>query len=203
MKKLSFVCGVLWTVVLAVPAQAVDRNGRYANIGVGLLNCAEYTRAYEAKNDRFINFGGWIDGYLSAVNFFEEKTFNILSWQSTDLLALSLNRFCGKNPKLQFAKAVQLVIRDIAPQRLPVATRPILIEDRVDGQNVRMIFYEETIRRMQRELARREFYKGDITGKFDDATRSAMSDFQTMQKRRPTGLPDQPTLLLLFTGESD
>lgn len=60
------------------------------------------------------------------------------------------------------------------------------------------ILYVATVRSIQRALAERKLYRGEIDGIYTDATRAAVIAFQTDIKFAPTGFPDQATLWRLL-----
>jgi peptidoglycan hydrolase-like protein with peptidoglycan-binding domain len=60
--------------------------------------------------------------------------------------------------------------------------------------------YEETLRRVQLELARRGLRSGEADGRFDPATREALESLQANHELPAMGLPDERTLQVLFAG---
>ena len=173
---------------------AHDQDGKFAVKGAGASRCAHYVQQVEGKTKEVYAYGGWIEGYLTAVNAYQKDTFDLAPWQNTTLLALALKEHCGKHPELTFAKAVRQMVRTLYPQRLVTASR--LVEARNGDKAVRV--YEAVIRRMQQRLAKLGLYKGKADGRYGAQTRRALTAFQKKNELATSGLPDAPTLLRLL-----
>lgn len=179
-------------------AAAVDVKGAHRTRGVGHYSCAQFVDAKSTDIGLYRSFGGWIDGFVSAVNFYEERTFDIAPWQTTDMLAEGLSAYCQRTPNLPFEEAVKRLVEDLSAQRLVVASKLIIIEDEQAGQGIRLPVYKAIIERMQRRLQLLGYYDAKVTREFDTPTKEALTVFQKRAGRPQTGLPDQVTLLLLF-----
>ncbi|MEM6832195.1 MAG: peptidoglycan-binding domain-containing protein [Pseudomonadota bacterium] len=191
----AVILGCTW----AMPAAAVDITGAHRTRGVGQFSCEQFVTAKSEDEALYRSFGGWIDGFLSAVNFYEETTFDIAPWQSTDVLAEGLSAYCSKNPALPFEEALKRLVEDLGEQRLYGASKLVLLEERLeDGTDVRLPIYEVILERTQQTLKRLGYLDAPITKAFDDPTRDALRAFQERIGRPETGLPDQVTLLFLF-----
>jgi peptidoglycan hydrolase-like protein with peptidoglycan-binding domain len=68
---------------------------------------------------------------------------------------------------------------------------------RITSGETTILVYEETLRRVQKQLADRKLYNSRIDGKFGDGTRRALEAFQKAENIAATGLPDQLTLFRL------
>lgn len=190
--------GIVAASWLPTPALAVDAKGAHRTRGVGQFECMQFVAAKSGDARLYRSFGGWIDGFLSAVNFYEEQTFDIAPWQTTDVIAEGLSAYCEKNPKLPFEEAVKRLVEDLGTQRLVSASRLVIIDEQVGGKEVRLPLYISIIERAQSRLRLLGYYKDTITREFDGPTRSALKQFQKRIGRPQTGLPDQVTLLFLF-----
>ncbi|MCS6884523.1 MAG: peptidoglycan-binding domain-containing protein [Acidobacteriota bacterium] len=58
---------------------------------------------------------------------------------------------------------------------------------------VRVEYQPETIQKAQQALKDKGFYKGQVTGKMDAATREAIKSFQQQQGLKPTGRLNKDT----------
>ncbi len=176
------------------PTPATDDNGQFAIKGMGLVTCERFVEARDAQSREYFQFGGWINGYLTATNRYEQQTFDVVPWQSTGLLAGWLARFCERNPDVPFVQAVAMMVNTLGKERLTTRS------ERVEAQigETRVYIYESTLRLVQERLSERGHYEGAATGNFDTQTRAALERFQREAGLKPTGLPDQPTLAKLF-----
>lgn len=174
--------------------QAADKNSQFAIKGIGLSSCESFVEARKTQSPRYFQFGGWVNGYLSAANRYEQDTFDLVSWQSTGMLSASLARFCEQNPDLPFVRAVALLLNTLGPDRL--STQSDLIEARIGEASV--FIYRATLRRVQQSLVGKGHLAGKPSGEFDESTRQALQRFQEANDLETTGLPDQATLAQLF-----
>lgn len=189
---------LMGALLCAVPAYAVDTNGAHRTRGLGQFSCAQFVEAKANDATLYRTFGGWIDGFISAVNFYEERTFDIAPWQSTDVIAEGLAAYCARNAALPFEEAVKRLIEDLAAQRLTEASELLLIEERINGKEIRLPIYAAVIQRTQTRLKTLGYHEAEPSRVFDLPTRAALKRFQKRMGRPETGLPDQVTLLLLF-----
>jgi hypothetical protein len=196
MRALAAVTLVLLST--AVPTLAADADGRFSIRGQGLLTCEHYVRAREAKSALYHQFGGWIDGYLTGVNQYRGATYDITTFETTELLALVVDNHCRRNPKDHFFTVVNSIVARLEPDRLQQGSSSV--EVTVGARAVRL--YPETLRRAQGELARLGHYRGVPDGKFSEATQTALTAFQRAQGLEPTGFPDQATLWRLLRREA-
>jgi hypothetical protein len=82
------------SVILALVSTgsgAADKDGRFAIRGPGLMTCGEYVQAREARSPLYHQFGGWLDGYLTGVNQYRAATYDITTFETTELLALVID----------------------------------------------------------------------------------------------------------------
>ncbi len=192
MKRLIFTLLVFLAAPLA--AQAADSEGRFAIKGAGLGTCESFTKARAEKSNAYYVFGGWLDGYMTAVNQLTDDTFDMRPWESTELLLFLIDNHCKKNPKGNFFRIVNTIRVLLQDDRLRQASA--VVEARVDDKMVRL--YRETMRRVQTALTNRDRYQGAIDGSYGPMTRNAIEAFQADENIPVTGLPDQLTLLRLL-----
>lgn len=188
----SLIC--LSLLIFSVFVSAADKNEAYAIKGVGTLYCSKFVEAIDEGNQAFLVYGGWVEGYLTALNQQLDSTYDLAPWQSTEFLLRFVEASCRKSPKVQFQLVVKAMVAELAKQKLTTGGQYVLIKG---GKG--MLFQEEIVRRAKASLAGKGFYKGDssIVG-WSDAVRSAMKAFQKSKNLEQTGLPDQATLLHLF-----
>ena len=175
---------------------AADDNGQFAIKGLGLANCGRFVEARNSQSREYFQFGGWINGYLSATNRYEKQTFDIAPWQHTGLLAGWLMRFCQDNPEVPFVRAMAIMVNTLGKERLTM--RSDLVEAHAEDAAINI--YETILQRVQERLSELGRYKGAPSGKFDSQTQSAIRGFQRASGLQPTGLPDQSTLAKLLNG---
>ena len=192
MKRILLV--LLALSVLPIPVLASDESGRSAVRGVGRFTCERFLEARDEKGREFLMAGGFVDGYLTAVNQYNPDVFAIAPWQSTGLLVDWLAAHCAKAPETPFVRAVSAMARSLGPLRLKEFSE--VIEARV-GENS-IIVYQETMRQVQERLTELGHYTGTVDGLFGPATQDALEKYQAANNLTPTGLPDQVTLLRIY-----
>ncbi len=183
-------------LLVAGAARAGDADGHHAVRGAGVVDCAAFLAEKEANSEAYVMIGGWIDGYLTAYNQLSDATYDITSYQSTELLVTVIEGHCEGNPEHRLFTVVGSIAEQLREQRLREAS-PIL-NVRVDGKATRL--YRETVARMQARLGESGYYDGPASGNYDAATLEAVQSFQTSIGYEPTGFPDQATLWKLFAG---
>jgi len=192
----SALLGLTLTFLAAGPAFAGEADGRHAVRGAGVVDCATFLAEKRATSDAYVMMGGWIDGYLTAYNQLSESTYDITSYQSTELLVTVIEGHCADHPEHRLFTVVSSIAEQLRDQRLREAS-PIL-NVRVDGKATRL--YRETVSRMQSRLGDAGHYDGEASGNFDAATLAAVQSYQASIGYEPTGFPDQATLWKLFAG---
>lgn len=189
-------CGILIqaTTVFAVSAFAADSNNKFAMKGAGFLPCQIYVKARDEKSNVYYMIGGWLEGYISAHNRLSEDTFDIMSFESLELLLGVIEVHCRANPEDVLYGVVDSIITEFGPDRIQESSPKVQI---VEGER-KTALYRETIRRMQVRLTELGLFKDEADGRFNDATRSALIAFQSDLKFETTGFPDQTTLWRLL-----
>lgn len=178
----------------APEAAAASKEGQYAIKGVGQLPCSRYTEERAAKTDTYRLFIGWLAGYMSAYNRLTEDTVDIMPWQSLDLMAVMMDRYCQQNSDVPFLRATDAAVTALVPLRLRRTSELVYAKE---GEQT-VTLYRETLRRAQQLLLELGHYNGTIEGLWDESTHEAFTSFQEDKKLQVTGLPDQITLLNLF-----
>jgi len=183
-------------VLLAHPALgwAADEGGRYAMKGAGLLPCGVFVSERDQGSKAYYLIGGWIEGYVSAYNRFANGTFDVLAFETSELLLAVIEEHCRSHPNDSLHGVLDGMLAKLAAQRIRTESPRVEI---LEGDR-RTRLYRETVGRMQAELARRGLYRGEVDGRFDDETRSAVIAFQSDLGFETTGFPDQATLWRLL-----
>lgn len=177
-------------------AFAADDTGQYALRGAGLLTCAIYEKERAAKSEAYLMTAGWIDGYLTGSNQYAPETYDLLSFETTELITAILAKHCKNNPTDRVFAVLKSLLKKLNQDRLQSFSKKaeVTVGDR------KIAHYVEVLKRIQKVLASKGLYKGKITGNYDQATTAAMKNFQESVKLKPTGFPDQLTLWRLLRG---
>jgi hypothetical protein len=182
-------------LLAASPVFAADSTNRFALRGVGLTDCEHFLKAMQERKENVLVAGGWLEGYITAVNQFTPDTFDIAPWQSTQVLLGLVTRNCERNPKAGFFQIVQSMMNFLEPTRLSAQSERVLAEA---GTN-KFYVYRDTMKDVQQKLIKLGFLTGSADGQFGPKTRTALEAFQKAQQIEVTGLPDQNTLFRLLT----
>ena len=184
-------CGLIFHTAAAF---AADKRGDFAIKGAGFLPCIVYVTEREKESNVYYMIGGWLEGFLTAHNKYADDTYDITSFESLELLLSVIDNHCKSNPNDRLYTVVNSLVIKLNPDRLRQNSEKVQI-----GEGERKSFlHRETIRRIQTELTELGLYKGEIDGRFTDATRSAIIAFQSDLDFETTGFPDQTTLWRLF-----
>jgi len=197
-RSLSAIAVLACLQILPVPLFAADADGNYAIKGAGIATCDAFNQARESEGREYYMFAGWLEGFLTAANLYEKDTFDVAPWQNTEVLAAALESWCKRNPTEKFHLAAAALTREFFPARLKQQSTPIVVGGEEDG----VVLYEAVLDRVAARLRELGFL-GDVmaTG---DATAAALGRYQNEMEIPVTRVPDQLTLLYLFTdvGES-
>ena len=137
---------------------------------------------------------GAVEGYISAHNRYARDTYDILSFESLELLMSVIQNHCRSNPKDRLHGVLNGLLVSLMPDRLRAESPRVQI---TDGER-QTALRRETIRRVQSRLQQRGLYGGAIDGRYTEATRSALNAFQSDLDFETTGFPDQTTLWRLL-----
>lgn len=176
-------------------AHAADSAGNFAVKGVGLAPCADVVKAIETRSELMTAMGGWIAGYLTALNQTRGETFDLLAWQDDLTVAGSLLAWCRANPEARLVEATAAMADSLRDTRIKSASPLVTIE----GTQPPLRLYAETLRRAQEALARFGFDPGE-RGTFGAGSRAALMRYQAKAGLAQTGVPDRETLYALLAG---
>ncbi len=180
--------------LVVAPARAADSEGRFAVKGAGVASCGKFVDLRAEKSKSVFVFVGWLQGYLSAFNQFTDDTYDVVSWERTEILLRAIERYCEKNRDQKFYAAAAGLANSLMPTRLKTVSERVKATSGKESVTV----YREVLRRAQVALADRGFYFGEADGLFGPNTRVGIEAFQRAEKIKVTGLPDQITLLRLL-----
>jgi putative peptidoglycan binding protein len=183
-------------LLVAPIADAADGKGQFGVRGAGLVTCAIYERERAARSPAYQVIAGWMDGYVTGTNQHAPDTYDVASFESTEMLAAVVSERCKKNPDVPVFVVLRALMEQAGKERLRAPSRKIEV---AVGER-KVLLYEEVLRRIQVKLAAGGFYRGRIDGTYDAKTRQAMQAYQTSVKLQPTGFPDQVTLWRLLHG---
>ncbi|MFK7913132.1 MAG: peptidoglycan-binding domain-containing protein [Pseudomonadales bacterium] len=184
------------TAFFGTLAHAADEEGRYSVRGAGLLSCEAFTKERAGATPAYQMIGGWLDGYITALNANRAQTYDITSYESTEILASILDRHCQSHPKQRLFSVVNAVTSQLHAQRISAASprQRVVIGERSTE------LYNETVTRLQLALVEQGLLLHDaVSGHFDKPTATAVASYQQQLEFEPTGFPDQATLWILFT----
>ncbi|MEM7406090.1 MAG: peptidoglycan-binding protein [Pseudomonadota bacterium] len=180
-------------ITLTVAAYAGDARGNFAIKGVGVNSCARFAAAYERSDESMITFAGWLEGYLTVQNEHVPETFDLAPWQDIQVLTFALARYCKGAPEQSFHAAVRKLTELLRTQRLKVSSEMVVA--RSGGKGV--LIYQSVLDDLRASLRAQGLLTSNPTGKFDEATASAIRAFQSRHQLTPTGIPDSATLIAL------
>ena len=184
-------------LLLASNARSEDNRGQYAVRGAGLISCALYVQERAARDDVYLITAAWVDGYITGINQYASDTYDLLSFESTELLMAILDKHCQKNPADPVFGVLRSLFKKLWHDRLTGKSDKITIA--VGKREAR--HYVQLINRVQEKLRAGGFYKGPIDGAFSPRTMEAVKRFQKSIEFEATGFPDQMTLWRLMRSE--
>ena len=180
--------------LLPALASRADVDGGFTIRGAGLLSCAVYTEEREKRSSAYYMIGGWLDGYITAINQYAPDTYDVASFESTELFTAIMDSHCQDNPEDRLFSVVNTLVTRITDDRL--RTGSPFVNAQVGDRTTQL--YQTVVRRMQAKLLSLGFYEGESTGQVDSATQAAVARFQESIDFNPTGFPDQMTLWRLL-----
>ncbi|MBD1400736.1 peptidoglycan-binding protein [Pelovirga terrestris] len=192
----------IFTLVLllsAATAHTADGEGQFAVRGAGLISCALYTQERAARSEVYLVAAAWVDGYITGINQHASQTYDLMSFESTELLMAILDNHCQKNPSDPIFGVLVNLFKKLWPDRLIDKSDKTTIA--IGEREAR--HYVESIGRVQNRLQAAGFYKDPRNNEYSPQTLEAMKKFQTSIGFEPTGFPDQLTLWRLMRNEAD
>ena len=184
----------LYLVVFSTLSYSADKNSNFSLKGSGLLTCSLYVQEREKQSKVYYLIGGWVEGYISAYNRFSEDTYDITSFEHTELLTKVIANHCKGNLNDRLYSVVNSILEQISVDRIQTMSDQKII---TVGERTTHL-YQETINRIQIKLKEKGFLKKAPNGEYDAETIGAVMDFQKSIQFEATGFPDQTTLWRLM-----
>lgn len=182
------------TLFISQGAVAADDNGQFGIRGAGLISCAMYEQERKAQDQVYLLTAAWVDGYITGTNQHAADTYDIMPFETTELIAAVLGEHCKENPDSSVFAVLSSLLKTVYDDRLIVRSDKT---DVVIGQRTASM-YVEVLKKVQNKLASKGFYSGKINGHYDPPTIDAMKAYQQSIDFNPTGFPDQLTLWKLL-----
>ena len=173
---------------------AADGKGQFAVKGIGNTSCSTYVTEVSKETPNSFLYAGWLNGYLTAQNQQLNDTFDLISWETVNTLGNYLVSYCKKNPKQSFYMATSSMLGGLYEHRISSFSPALTVKS--DNGSVRV--YKSIIQEIQRVLAKKGLYKGDVNGQYNKQTLKAVKAYQKKMGLTVSGLPDQATLFKLL-----
>ena len=188
--RTGLICALLAS---PVALWAADENGKFAVDGVGARSCADFTSVKD-KPEGARAFAGWTEGFITAYNIYTAKTFDVTPWQPVELLVAKMGKFCEKNPDVPYINGLSALIRTLEPGRMVEEDKFVSV--RHSGKSV--FLYTSTLDQLRVDLNAAGFEAGAEGAPYDDTFINAVRAFQESKGLTLTGLPDAPTMNVLY-----
>lgn len=183
------------TTMAGRPLHAAD-DGVFRLRGAGSWTCAQYLEVVKNQDERGMYLaGGWIDGYVTALNDRVDGVFEMFPWQSTELIMELVHNHCERVPEEMFFAAVSRLVLVTQPTRLAQKSEVVQIPV-PEGQPIQL--YKPSLAAAQEQLKALGHYASTVDGAYGPGTAAAFRAFQAEAGLPETGLPDQITLWTLF-----
>ncbi len=173
---------------------AADSYGQYGVRGAGLITCGIYEKERMARGDVYLMTAAWADGYITATNEHLADTYDVLSFESTELLMEILHRHCENNPADHLFSVLKSLLQKLNEDRLQARSEKVEI---VVGDR-KVSLYVEVLKRIKQKLASSGLYHGKMDAGYGQEMIRAMKSWQKSIGFEPTGFPDQATLWRLM-----
>jgi len=181
-------------LIFSVTTYAADNQGKYSIHGAGLLKCNIFVDERKKQSPAYMMIGGWIDGYISAVNQLEKNTYDITSFTSTELLTALIDKHCAGHPDDVLAPVLSAILTKLHADRVKTASPLVIV--RVGKFQTQL--YKKTLADIQKKLAHKKYFNKEANGVWSKSLQTALLKYQQSANLKPTGFPDQKTLWHLF-----
>lgn len=171
-------------------AWAADEQGNFGLRGYGGRTCETYLGEIPDAGHA-ANYGSWLMGYATARNRLQSGTFDILPFPDGTVILRAVTAVCGDQPQLTVEQAADEVIR--ATERLQQASPSEIVTITLDGRTLQI--RQNALAAIQQRLSDRGLYSGSADGRWNEATETAVKEFQLREKIIASGLPDLATLI--------
>lgn len=189
-KQLAVLFGLM---LVGAAVSGSDDNKAYAVKGAGIAPCSKFLESVESGDKAYFVYGGWLEGYFTASNKYLPETYDLIPWQSTQLMLKTVESVCKQSPDMTLNSVVQMLVGNLAPQRIAMGAKFVRL-----GEGYGNVFQEEVVVRIKKALMDKGFYSGELGADYTDSTKTALRNFQKSVNQAETGMPNQATLFLLF-----
>jgi len=188
--RIAGLLGVLTGLgVLGSSAWAVDAGGDFRVKGHGLESCSSFVDAYGRQDGSALFYLTWLNGYMTAFNQLQPRTYDIAGDMTVDDLGAWLVNYCTENTNQNVVNAASTLMGALRDQRLTM--RP--------GGSAQDADYDpQLVRDVQVALKEEGYYTSAVDGLFGPGTKEAIIAFQQDRELPVTGLPDFATTLELL-----
>lgn len=175
-------------------AGAVDNHGSFAIKGIGASSCAVFREVSSNDAEAYRQFGGWMNGYISALNEAVPDTFDLISFEDSDTLIAYVSNYCEKYPKHRFMFAVKAVVTTLELGKITEQGQYVVF-----GGTEKIRLHQQTVDWIVQELIALKY----LSIKFSASQQPAilvesLKSYQKDHSLPETGLPTQETLVRLL-----
>ena len=132
MKAMRFTTATVLAFLLLLPAWvsntlAVDNQGRFYALGVGMRKCTDFVKFRERRIENFTpgdyEIAGqvvkhWVSGYLTAHNYYVADTYNVKGTATVEQMMEWLYEFCRSDQDEYFAESVVALAESLHDKRM-------------------------------------------------------------------------------------
>lgn len=193
--RLAILVTLFLQLTVVASANGSDENGKFAVKGIGVLTCNEFLDAKDNKQSSYLQFGGWIEGYISASNKALPSSYDVAPWHTTETIATIVYTACKKAPEANFAGVVDAIVSRLSISPLKKQSQSITLSH----GKYSLSLPEAILTQVKQRLIKLNFMNNDAS---EEELKAALANYQKSKGLTVTSLPDQYTLWnLLETGE--
>ena len=196
MSRLKQICIVALQGCLMIASEvtiAEDVNGRFAIKGIGAHSCSDFYALSKEDPESYRQFGGWMNGYITARNAYEPETFDIVNFEDSDTLIAYVLNYCKNNPDHRFVFAVRGIVEALRPTKISEQGHYVIFSG---TGTIRL--HRSTVLWIVQELAAQKLLPETSYIPEQDVIISALKAYQKRMGMTESGIPDQETLVRLL-----
>ena len=131
---------------------ASDKNGNFAIKGIGGVKCSKFITAKDKKDSSYLQFGGWIEGYISASNKNLVDTYDITPWQTSETLAAIIYTAGKKRPDITFAQVINQLEKQLLAESLKIKSPVIQVSNGKYSVHLPEAIYMKSIKKLTQKF---------------------------------------------------